>query len=64
MGEIEATYEVTRLVNQAHLMCKLVCIQLDESKSAVEHLFAFTSTQNCRTLDYLPLMISLRPPSS
>ena len=25
-------------------MRKLVCMQLDESKSVVEHLFAFTST--------------------
>ena len=28
-------------VNQVHLMHRLVCMQLDESKSAVEHLSAF-----------------------
>ena len=32
------------LVNKVHLMRKLVCMQLNESKSALEHLSAFIGT--------------------
>ena len=42
--KLKATYEITRHVNQVYLMHKLVCRQLDESKSAVEHLSAFTGS--------------------
>ena len=43
-GKLKTTYENTMPVNQVHLMRKLVGIQLDESKSAVEHLSLFTGT--------------------
>ena len=39
-----ATYENSTPVNQVYLMRKLVGMQLDESKSAVEHLSLFTGT--------------------
>ena len=43
-AKLKATYENSLPVNQVHLMRKLVGMQLDESKSAVEHLSLFTST--------------------
>ena len=42
--KLKATYENTTPVNQVHLMRKLVGMQLDESKSAAEHLSLFTGT--------------------
>lgn len=36
-----ATYENTPPVNQVHLMRKLVNMQLDDAKFAVEHVNAF-----------------------
>ena len=42
--KLKATYEITTPVNQVHLMRKLVGMQLDETKTAVEHLSAFTGT--------------------
>ena len=60
--KLKATYEITTLINQVHLMRKLVCMQLNESKSVVEHLSPLhVLSHNCKTLDYLALMISLRP---
>mgnify|MGYP000249897608 CR=1 FL=1 len=41
--KLKVTYEIMMLVNQVHPMHKLVCMQLDESKSATKHLFAITS---------------------
>ena len=41
---LKATYENSTPVNQVHLMRKLVGMQLDESKSAAEHLSLFTGT--------------------
>lgn len=41
--KLKSTYENTTPVNQVHLMRKLVNMQLDDSKSASEHLSAFTS---------------------
>ncbi len=43
-AKLKATYEITTPVNQVHLMRKLVGMQLDESKSAAEHLSLFTGT--------------------
>ncbi|MCO5578087.1 hypothetical protein L7F22_031925 [Adiantum nelumboides] len=40
--KLKSNYENTTPVNQVHLMRKLVNIQLDDSKSAFEHLSAFT----------------------
>ena len=43
--KLKATYEITTPVIQVHhLMRKLVCMQLDESRTAVEPFSAFTST--------------------
>ena len=42
--KLKVTYEIMMLVNQVHPMHKLVCMQLDESKSVVEHLSSFTRT--------------------
>ncbi|MCO5605309.1 hypothetical protein L7F22_059491 [Adiantum nelumboides] len=41
--KLNAVYEKTTPINQVHLMQKLVGMQLDESKSAAEHLSLFTS---------------------
>ena len=41
--KLKATYKITTRVNQVHLVRKLVCMELDESKSAIEHLFAIYS---------------------
>ena len=43
-AKLKATYENSLPVNQVHLMRKLVGMQLDESKSAAEHLSLFTGT--------------------
>ena len=43
-AKLKATYENSTPVNQVHLMRKLVGMQLDESKSAAEHLSLFTGT--------------------
>ena len=43
-AKLKATYENNTPVNQVHLMRKLVGMQLDESKSAAEHLSLFTGT--------------------
>ena len=42
--KLKATYKITTRVNQVHLVRKLVCMELDESKSAIEHLSAFIGT--------------------
>jgi len=42
--KLRSTYEITTHVNQVHLMRKLITMQLDESKSAAEHISVFTST--------------------
>ena len=44
LEKLKATYEITTPINQVHLMGKLLCMQLDESKSVVEHLSIFTCT--------------------
>ncbi|MCO5580964.1 hypothetical protein L7F22_034839 [Adiantum nelumboides] len=41
--KLNAVYENTTPINQVHLKRKLVGMQLDESKSAAEHLSLFTS---------------------
>ncbi|MCO5572770.1 hypothetical protein L7F22_026529 [Adiantum nelumboides] len=41
--KLNGVYENTTPINQVHLMRKLVGMQLDESKSAAEHLSLFTS---------------------
>ena len=43
-AKLKATYENSTHVNQVHLMQKLVGMQLDEFKSATEHLSLFIST--------------------
>ena len=40
--KLRASYENTTPVNQVHLMRKLMHMQLDDSKNALEHLSAFT----------------------
>ena len=41
LEKFKATYEITIPLKQVHLMCKLVCMYLTESKSATNPLFAF-----------------------
>ena len=43
-AKLKATYENNTPINQVHLMRKLVGMQLDEFKSAPEHLSLFTGT--------------------
>ena len=53
--KLKAMYETTTPVNQVHLMHKLVSMQLDEAKSAVEHLSLFTGTLSQLQDSGLPL---------
>ena len=60
----KATYEITTLVYQAHLMHKLdVCNLMSQKVQLSTFLPLHVLSYNCKTLDYLPLMISLRPSS-
>ena len=44
--KLKSTHENTTPVNQVHLMCKLVNMRLDETKSALEHLSMFFGVLN------------------